>query len=215
MRVFIAAAAVVSLPLAATAGPLPPIVQQSAQVQGAGSSASEGADVRHGYGAGGGTTGAGFSWTNAGRQDLGPPAMTNTGNLFLGPPATWVPMVEHRPAPVPGPVMGTVIQPRQPYVGTSIVPAPGVFVMGTDMVQPGTIPLMYQGGFYPAPVPVRVPVPYWGSVVSSGGGGSVMGTVVNPGVQYLGTAVSPTPQFYGTSINPIAQYQGLGVNASR
>ena len=214
MRVFIAVVVATS-PLAATAGPLPPIVQQSPQVQGAGSSASGGADVRHGYGAGGGTTGAGFSWTHAGGQDLGPPAMTNTGNLYLGPPAIWGSMVEHRPAPVPGPVMGTVIQPRPPYVGTSIVPAPSVFVMGTGMVQPGTIPLWYQGGFYPAPVPVPVPVPYWGSVVSSGGGGPVMGSVVNPGVQYLGTAVSPTPRFYGTSINPDAQYQGLGVNASR
>ena len=70
MRVFIAVV-VASSPLAATAGPLPPIVQQSPQVQGAGSSASGGADVRHGYGAGGGTTGAGFSWTHAGGQDLG------------------------------------------------------------------------------------------------------------------------------------------------
>ena len=143
-------------------------------------------------------TGAGNSWTN-------------TGNLYLGPPAIWGSVVQHRPLPGPGPVMGTVIQPRPPYVGTAIFPAPGVSVMGTVVVQPGTVPLWSQGGGYPVPVPG----PYWGGAVFPGGGGPVMGSVVNPGAQYLGTAVSPMPQFYGTGINPDAQYQGLGVNASR
>ncbi len=195
MRVFFAAAAAASLPLAATAGPLPQNSQPYPQVQVSGFNGNAGPDSRQIEGLTGGGIGSGYSGIPNGSQ-------------FHGAPPVWGSLVH----PGPGPVMGTVIQPRHPYVGTAIVPAPGVFVIGTGIVQPGTIPLWNGGPFAPAPLPI--PVPFWEPVALPGGGGAVMGTVVNPGGQYLGTAVSPAPQFNGTGINPNAQYQGLGVSTS-
>ena len=193
MRVFIAAAAA-AVPLAAAAGPQPQNLPQYSPVLVSVLNGSNGAENAQNES---------ISAANAGLARGG----VHHGNPFQNPPPFWGTVVY----PGPGPVMGTVIQPHPPYVGTAVVPIPTVTVMGTAVAQPLTIPLWTQGGYYPAPPP---PVPYWGIVALPGGGGPVMGTVVNPGGQYLGTAVAPSPQFQGLGVNPNAQYQGVGVSPS-